>query len=76
MTLADLKPGEQGQITDIDTQQPGIVRLMTLGLVEGFDVIQNHAAPGGDPLQLHVQDTILSIRREQAKAFKVKLNNK
>lgn len=71
MTLADLKPGKRGQITTINTASPGIVRLMTLGLIEGCEVTQDRAAPGGDPLQLHVYDATLSIRREQAQAFSI-----
>ena len=71
MTLADLKPGQMAQIESVDTQLPGVVRLMVLGLVEGANVIFRHAAIGGDPLEVSVFGTSISIRREQARQFQV-----
>ena len=71
MTLADLKPGQTARIQSIDTQLPGVVRLMVLGLVEGADVRFRHAAIGGDPLEFSVFGTSISIRKEQARQFKV-----
>jgi ferrous iron transport protein A len=71
MTLADLKPGQTARIQSIDTQLPGVVRLMVLGLVEGADVSFRHAAIGGDPLEISVFGTSISIRKEQARQFLV-----
>jgi Fe2+ transport system protein FeoA len=71
MTLADLKPGQSGNIASIETQSPGIVRLMVLGLVEGVDVRHENSAIGGDPLEVSVYGASISIRREQARNFKL-----
>ncbi len=71
MTIADLKPGQSARIESVDTSLPGIVRLMVLGLVEGADVQYQHAAIGGDPLEVSVFGTSISIRREQARQFQV-----
>ncbi|MEM1411614.1 MAG: FeoA family protein [Pseudomonadota bacterium] len=71
MTLADLSTGQHARITSIDTSQPGVVRLMVLGLVEGTIVKHLHAAIGGDPLELELMGTALSVRREQARHFEV-----
>jgi ferrous iron transport protein A len=71
MTLADLKPGQSARIESVDTSLPGVVRLMVLGLVEGVDVSFHHAAIGGDPLEISVFGTSISIRREQARQFRV-----
>jgi ferrous iron transport protein A len=71
MTLADLEPGQTGNIAVIDTQNPEIVRLMVLGLVEGVDVKFENTAIGGDPLEVSVYGASISIRREQAANFKL-----
>ena len=71
MTIADLKPGQSARIESVDTSVPGVVRLMVLGLVEGADVSFEHAAIGGDPLEVSVFGTSISIRREQAKQFQM-----
>jgi ferrous iron transport protein A len=71
MTLADLKPGQSGNIESIDTDSPGIVRLMVLGLVEGTDVCFENSAIGGDPLELSVFGASISVRREQAQNFRI-----
>ena len=71
MTLADLKPGQRARIEAIDTRLPGVVRLMVLGLVEGADVHFRHAAIGGDPLEISVFGSAISLRREQATQFRV-----
>ena len=71
MTLADLKPGQSGRIEFIDTRNPGIVRLMVLGLIEGAIVRFEHAAIGGDPLEISVFGTSISIRKQQATHFQI-----
>ena len=71
MTIADLKPGQSARIESVDTSLPGVVRLMVLGLVEGADVSFRHAAIGGDPLEVNVFGTAISIRKEQARRFQV-----
>ena len=71
MTLADLKPGQSGKIKSIETDPPGMVRLMVLGLVEGVDVRFENAAIGGDPLEISVYGASISVRREEARNFKL-----
>ena len=71
MTIVDLKPGQSARIESVDTSLPGVVRLMVLGLVEGADVCFQHAAIGGDPLEVNVFGTSISIRKEQARRFQI-----
>jgi ferrous iron transport protein A len=71
MTLADLKPGQTGNIQAVEAGSPGVVRLMVLGLVEGADVRFENAAIGGDPLEISVYGASISLRREQARNFKL-----
>lgn len=71
MTLADLKPGQTARIEAVNTDAPDTVRLMVLGLVEGTEVRFKHAAIGGDPLEVCVYGSSLSVRREQALNFRL-----
>ncbi len=34
MTLADLAPGDSARLDEIDTRDPGVIRLMILGMVK------------------------------------------
>ena len=71
MTLRDLKPGQSARIESIDDTQPGVVRLMVLGLTEGAEVLHENSAIGGDPMELTVFGTAISVRKQQAANFKV-----
>ena len=71
MTLADLKPGQSACIKAIDTGNPGIVRLMVLGLIEGVTVRYENAAIGGDPLEVSLFGASVSVRKQQARQFLV-----
>ena len=71
MTLADLKPGQSGNIESIDTASPGVLRLMVLGLIEGVDVRFENSAIGGDPLEISVFGASISVRKDQARSFRL-----
>lgn len=71
MTLTDLAPGETATIDAIDTGDPAVQRLMVLGLVEGAKLTFVRASLGGDPLEFRLFGAAISLRREQAKRFRV-----
>jgi Fe2+ transport system protein FeoA len=71
MTLADLAPGETAKLDEIDTKDPGVIRLMILGMVEDITVRMENVAIGGDPLEVGYYGSSVSLRKEQAKHFKV-----
>ena len=73
MTLADLKPGERALIESIDTSDPAVQRLMVLGLVESAELEFLRKSLGGDPLEFRLFGTAMSLRREQAQRFSVRL---
>jgi len=74
MTLADLTPGMSADIVAVDAHNPGVIRLMVLGLVEGAAVHFRNSAIGGDPIEINVLGSSISIRREQAEHFKISLS--
>jgi ferrous iron transport protein A len=69
--LAQLRPGERGVIREIDGVPATVRRLMELGLVPGTAVELVRAAPLGDPFELRVRGTHLSIRRSEAEQVHV-----
>ena len=72
MTLADLVPGDTAKLEQIDTSDPGVIRLMILGMVEDITVNLENIAIGGDPLEVGFFGSSVSLRKEQARHFKVK----
>jgi ferrous iron transport protein A len=71
MTLKELRPGQTARIEHVDSKQPGVVRLMVLGLIEGVEVQYQNSAIGGDPMEFSVFGTAISVRKQQAECFKV-----
>ena len=71
MTLKELRPGQSARIEKVDAKQPGVVRLMVLSLIEGVEVQYQNSAIGGDPMELSVFGTAISVRKQQADCFTV-----
>ncbi|MGD2129082.1 MAG: FeoA family protein [Lysobacterales bacterium] len=71
MTLKELHRGQSARIEHVDATQPGVVRLMVLGLIEGAEVQHENSAIGGDPMEVSVFGTAISVRKEQAGCFQV-----
>jgi len=71
LTLTELAPGESATIEAIDTSDPAVQRLMVLGLVEGAVLTFVRASLGGDPLEFRLFGAAISLRREQAKRFRI-----
>jgi len=64
--LDELHPGDRCIIRDIDGNPAIVRRLMELGLVPGTPVELVRVAPLGDPCELLVRGTHLSLRRSEA----------
>lgn len=71
MTLRELRPGQSALIERVDASQPGVVRLMVLGLIEGVEVQHANSAIGGDPMEISVYGTAISVRKQQAGCFRI-----
>jgi ferrous iron transport protein A len=71
MTLREMNPGQTARIEAVDAKQPGVVRLMVLGLIEGAEVLFENSAIGGDPMEVSVYGAAISIRKQQAGCFRV-----
>jgi len=65
ITLAHLKRGEQGIITDVSSIHIPL-KLLEMGCLPGNTVELLQLAPFKDPLYLNVNGTHLAIRKETA----------
>ena len=69
MRFVSLEYGRKYIIQHVDATDAGVQRLMILGLVEGAEVELASSALGGDPIEIRVFGTAISLRREQADHF-------
>jgi len=61
MTLADLTPGDTVKLKHIDTSDPGVIRLMVLGMVEDITVRLENIAIGGGTHWKWVSSVVLFL---------------
>ncbi|MBU0742442.1 ferrous iron transport protein A [bacterium] len=66
MTLDTLQAGASAKLLDIDPCNGLRLRLMEMGLTPGADVSVLRVAPFGDPIEILVRGTRLSIRKREA----------
>ena len=72
MTLLDFAPGDRGTIQSIDSAHIDFAsRMYSLGMVPGQQIQMLHQAPFGDPMQVRVGQTLVSIRRRDAEVIKL-----
>lgn len=72
-TLAELRPGTRAEVLAI-SGDPGLVqRLYEFGLLEGETVEVLALAPLGDPLEIRLGNTRLSLRKSEAAGVTVRI---
>lgn len=64
-SIADLKKGERGVITDSSSKDIPL-KLLEMGCLPGNQVKLLQLAPFSDPMYLDINDSFLAIRRETA----------
>ena len=65
MTLADLKRGQRGIITDVSASEIPL-KLLEMGCLPGNSVELVQVAPFADPMYLNINGSHLAIRKETA----------
>ena len=72
MFLKDLNPGDKGKIRSYGKEHPEYRRrLLMLGATPGaqFEVVR--IAPLGDPVEIRVRGSFISVRKDEAKLLEV-----
>lgn len=73
ITLDQLRPGQQATILSL-SGEPGLVqRLYEFGLLEGGMIEVLVLAPLGDPIEIRLGNTRLSLRKAEAAGIGVQL---
>ncbi len=70
-TLDRLKVGQRGRIIAVRGDPVLVQRLMEMGMLEGDEVELLAFAPLGDPIELRLGDSRLSVRRADAARVEV-----
>jgi ferrous iron transport protein A len=70
-TLASLRNGSCGRILTLPSGMPTMTRLRELGLLPGTLVKLIRRAPLGDPLEISVRGSLLSLRKSEAELIAV-----
>ena len=65
-TLDQLRPGMSARVVRLAARGAIGQRLSDMGFVEGTAVKLIRAAPLGDPLEVEIQDYLLSLHRAEA----------
>lgn len=72
MTLANIRLASRCRVLAAAPENPPLQsRLYALGLYPGVEVDVLRFAPAGDPIQIRVGATLLSIRKQEAAAIDV-----
>jgi ferrous iron transport protein A len=70
-TLSELRPGARAEVLAV-SGEPGLVqRLYEFGLFEGEEIEVLALAPLGDPIEIRLGNTRLSLRKSEAAGVSV-----
>lgn len=72
-TLDQLESGEAGLVVEIDTSRPLGRRLLDVGITPGVFARVVRRAPLGDPIEISLPDTLVSLRSYEAALVSVHL---
>ena len=70
-TIADLEPGDDAVIRDFTSSDDSLLRFRELGMLPGTPISLIRRAPLGDPLELSVRGSLLSVRAHEAKLIEI-----
>lgn len=73
MTLDKLPLGQEAVITAVGGEGALRCRLLDMGLIPKTRVRIQKVAPMGDPIEIHIRDYELTIRKEDASQIEVEV---
>ena len=72
-TLADIAVGKTGTVLGFNKDTTTYrQKLLAMGFIKGTTFRVIRVAPMGDPVEIKVRDFSISLRREEARALRVK----
>lgn len=70
--LSDLRPGDRAAVVSVAGDPALVQRLYEFGLLEGEELELVALAPLGDPIEIRLGNTRLSLRRSEAVGVSVR----
>jgi len=74
-TLDRLIPGQGGTVVDVDSSSPLGRRLLELGVVPGRQARMLRRAPLGDPIEVGLPNSYLSLRLYEASLVQISVES-
>lgn len=71
--LSELKVGERAVISSFLPGDNSLIRLREMGLIPGSQVQLVRKAPMGDPIEIAIRGSLLSIRSHEAERIEVQI---
>jgi len=72
LRLPDLAVGQRGRIVGFEPGQRDYrQRLLAMGLTPGTELVVSRLAPLGDPVEVRVRGTAVSLRKGEAAVLRV-----
>jgi ferrous iron transport protein A len=72
MKLKEMKPGQSGKVTGYETSDRNYrQKLLQMGLVRGAEFQVVRMAPLGDPVEISIRGSGLTLRKAEADALEV-----
>ena len=68
MTISNLRPGEQGKVSQVNARGAVRQRLLDMGLLPDVIVRVERLAPTGDPVWISLKGSQIALRRNEAEA--------
>lgn len=69
--LSDLTTGAEAVIRRLPSGNPFLVRLREMGVLPGTRITLIRRAPLGDPIEISVRRSMLSLRKQEAELIEV-----
>lgn len=71
MRLSECAPGQGGVVSSIQGDGLIVQRLMEMGLIEGATVKVVRVAPLGDPIEIEINEYLLTMRKSEAAGVEI-----
>jgi ferrous iron transport protein A len=71
ISLSSLSAGNSGRIVELPKGMPAMTRLRELGMLPGTVVQLIRKAPLGDPLEISIRGSLLSLRKSEAELIEI-----
>ena len=72
--LSDLEQGSSAVIEFLPTGDPSLTRLRELGLLPGTRIQLIRRAPMGDPIEISVRGSLISLRKKEAELIEIQVS--